>query len=244
MTARRNWRRSLRAIIDVILIAGLGKYLVTRGVHLGLVDVELFNWIFEGMRQVLASAVARSMAVYAIYLGALALLFRNRIARGLLAMLRAPADPRGWYFALITAGIQIVTILAFFVRDLSVVWEPTWFNLYMSLTMAISGGFGEELLFRGYVVTRLRDGGFSTTTQLLVSGALFSVAHMSWSSAATLSGAGLVQILAPLLGTFVLGALFARAFQLSGYRLLPVVVAHAAINLVIEPALVLTYFTS
>ncbi len=75
-----------------------------------------------------------------------------------------------------------------------------------------------------------------------VSGALFGLAHASWS--ATQSGAGLVQVLSPVVGTFLLGTLFARAFQLSGYRLLSVVIAHGAINLAIEPALILSYFTA
>ncbi|NKB89232.1 MAG: CPBP family intramembrane metalloprotease [Acidobacteria bacterium] len=231
-----------RALVEVILIAWVGKHLVTRGIHVSLVDVEFFGWLFAGQREILASAVLRSMTVYVVLLGSLAFLFRNKVVRDLLANLWASAERPGWYFAAITAGFQTATILAFFVRDLSAVWEPSWFNLYMSVAMATSGGFGEELLFRGYVIMRLRAGGVSTTSQIIVSGALFSIAHMSWSTVAAQTGSGLLQIAAPLLGTFVLGMLFARAFQLSGYRPLPVIAAHAAINLVIEPALVLSYF--
>lgn len=230
------------ALAEVILIASVGLYALTRAVTIGLSDVALFGWIFDGERQVLASAVARSVVVFVIYLGALALLFRNRIVRGLFTALLSPAARAGWIFALITAAIQIAILASFFIRDLSIVWELSLFNLYMSLATAVGGGVGEELLFRGYIVTRLKAGGFSSATQVLVSGALFGLVHASWS--ATQNGAGLVQVLSPVLGTFALGALLARAFQLSGYRLLPVVVAHGLINLVIEPALILSYFTS
>ncbi len=231
----------LRALAEVLLIAWLGKYLVTRGVFVGAGDIAFFGWIFEGDQELLASAVARSIAVWVIYLGSLVLLFRSRIIRDLFANLLAPAARPGWIFAVITASMQITILTAFYIRDVSLIWEPSLFNLYMSLATAIGGGVGEELLYRGYILTRLKAGGLSPTVQVLVSGALFGLAHVSWSAAQ--SGAGLVQVLSPVVGTFLLGALFARAFQLSGYRLLPVVIAHGAINLVIEPALILSYFT-
>lgn len=218
-----------------LLLPRLSRRLVAWGTRGEPVGPE-----FEGIRGALSSAMLETLLAWAIFLLVLGAGIRYRPLRQALSSLRERPRSAGWRFAGITAFCQALALILFFIGDRGLLWEASWFNAYMSAGTALGGGLAEEVVYRGVVVLRLRAAGVSAAGQVLASGVLFGFAHASWS--ASKMGSGVVAILMPVVGTAVLGALFARAYQLSGYRLLPVVVAHAALNLIVEPALMLSYF--
>lgn len=80
------------------------------------------------------------------------------------------------------------------------------------------GAFTQELVFRGYLIPRLRQLGTGLVPAVLVSSTLFASIHFyqgGWST-----GSHLVK-----------GLLFGGLFLLAGSRLWPVVIAHALLNL-------------
>lgn len=111
------------------------------------------------------------------------------------------------------------------------------FRVATALAIGITAGICEETIFRGFVMTQARDAGLPTVVQVLLSALLFGVAHVGWGSfsgeinvGATVGAVG---------GTAVLGALMAGVYLLSRRSLTPAILAHGAIDLAIEPWLLL-----
>lgn len=97
-------------------------------------------------------------------------------------------------------------------------------------------GLVEETIFRGYLMTSLNDLGRGRATLVLVSGAVFTAAHFhAFSSPAS--------ILAAFGATLVLGAALAAVYLAGKRSLTPVIVSHALVDMIIEPWLLLGFFT-
>ncbi len=104
------------------------------------------------------------------------------------------------------------------------------------MVAALVAGLVEETIFRGYLMTSLDGMGRGRMTQVLVSGAAFAIAHFY----AFVSPAAL---LATFAATFVLGAALAVTYLVGNRSLTPVIFSHALVDLVIEPWLLLGFFT-
>lgn len=104
--------------------------------------------------------------------------------------------------------------------------------------VGVVGALVEEIAFRGFVMTELKEAGLPSLAQALVSALLFSLIH---------GGYGLLRgqfVLLPGLGlTFVLGLVLAGLYLAGRRSLTPPTVAHGLINLVIEPWLMLGFVT-
>jgi membrane protease YdiL (CAAX protease family) len=106
----------------------------------------------------------------------------------------------------------------------------------LAVVAALVAGVVEETLFRGYLMTSLQAMGRGRIIQVLMSGAAFALAHFyGFVSPATL--------LATFGFTFVLGAAQAVTYLVGNRSLTPVIVSHALVDLVIEPWLLLGFFT-
>lgn len=110
--------------------------------------------------------------------------------------------------------------------------EFSVFRLYGGIVAGGTAGFCEEAVFRGYIMTRLRDAGISPVLQVLASGFWFGLVHFNF-------GTSLLTTFTVTVGNMVLGVLFALVYLLGRRSLLPVVGAHVLIDLIIEPWLVL-----
>jgi membrane protease YdiL (CAAX protease family) len=106
----------------------------------------------------------------------------------------------------------------------------------LAVVAALVAGLVEETIFRGYLMTSLDQMGRGRVTQVLVSGAAFAVAHFYGfvSPAALLATFG---------ATFVLGTALAITYLVGKRSLTPVMVSHSLVDLVIEPWLLLGFFT-
>ena len=89
-------------------------------------------------------------------------------------------------------------------------------NLILSAVPA-TDGWSQEVFFRGYVLFRLARGGVSGLAKVFISGGLFAVIHIGY------AGEGTWAILAPLVGTFMLGCFNAWSVQSGRGSLMPVV---------------------
>lgn len=106
----------------------------------------------------------------------------------------------------------------------------------LAVFAALVAALVEETIFRGYLMTSLNDLGRGRVTQMLVSGAAFAAAHIyAFGSPASM--------LATFGATLVLGAALAVVYLVGSRSLTPVIVSHALVDMVIEPWLLLGFFT-
>jgi hypothetical protein len=144
----------------------------------------------------------------------------------------APANRGAWTVAGIATAIHIGTALLVFLPQPGRALEPSAVNLILSAVPA-ADGWSQEVLFRGYVLFRLARAGVPALAQILVSGALFAAIHIGY------AGGGPWGMLAPLVGTFMLGCFYAWAVQIGRGSLKPVIVCHVLIIVVLQPWLAL-----
>ena len=106
----------------------------------------------------------------------------------------------------------------------------------LAVVAALVAGLVEETIFRGYVMTSLHALGRGRATQVLASGAVFAAAHFYvFGSPASM--------LATFGATLVLGTALAVVYLVGKRSLTPVIVSHALVDMIIEPWLLLGFFT-
>jgi membrane protease YdiL (CAAX protease family) len=105
-----------------------------------------------------------------------------------------------------------------------------------AIVAALVAGVVEEVIFRGYVMTTLLQMGYGNVVQVLVGGITFALAHLYGftSPEAFLITQG---------STFILGIMLGIIYLIGRRSLTPVIVSHALTDMIIEPALLLTFFT-
>jgi membrane protease YdiL (CAAX protease family) len=82
----------------------------------------------------------------------------------------------------------------------------------LAIATALMAGFFEEIFFRGYIMTALRNAGHGAVTQIVASSAGFGAVHIVW-------GMPSGHFLAPMAWTTLLGLALGR--DLSAERLQP-----------------------
>jgi uncharacterized protein len=106
----------------------------------------------------------------------------------------------------------------------------------LAIVAALVAGLVEETIFRGYVMTSLESMRCGPVIQVLLSGVIFAIAHFY----------GFVSPIAMLVtfgSTFVLGVGLALTYLVGNRSLTPAIIGHALVDLVIEPWLLLGFFT-
>jgi membrane protease YdiL (CAAX protease family) len=94
---------------------------------------------------------------------------------------------------------------------------PLWYLLLQSVVIAVGAGVTEEIMVRGYAMTRLQQLGAPPAVIVLVPTALWSLLHI-------------YQGLAAVAVIFGLGLVWALWFQRTR-RLWPLIIAHALFDL-------------
>lgn len=139
----------------------------------------------------------------------------------------------GW----IGAFIATVIFVACALRLPSVrrnLFRPTWLKL-LAVALAISAGVLEEVMFRRWTMNWLMAHGQSAFVQVLGAGVLFGALHGIWG----LMSKSWQAALGATMATGFLGVMLGVVFLLAGRSLAPCIAAHFAINVLIEPGLVL-----
>jgi len=140
----------------------------------------------------------------------------------------------GWVVAAATVALYV----SYSVRRLPSVRENvialTWLKL-LAVGMAVASGLCEEAIFRKLLMDALSKHGFAIATQLVASAVFFGAAHGVWG----LFRGSLTTAIGATIATGSLGLALAIVYVASHRVLLPAIAAHTAINLLIEPGLVL-----
>jgi hypothetical protein len=141
--------------------------------------------------------------------------------------------PAGW----IGAALATLIFVAFSLRLPSVrenLFRPSLLKL-LAIALAISSGILEEVMFRRWTMNWLMAHGQGAFVQVLGAGALFGAIHGIWG----LMGKSFRAALGATIATGFLGLMLGILFLLAGRSLAPCIAAHFAINLLVEPGLVL-----
>ena len=113
-------------------------------------------------------------------------------------------------------------------------FKPSGLKL-LGLAVAIMAGILEEVMFRKWIMDALATRSYGWLPQILASAAAFGLLHGVWG----LMGRSIRAAVGATVATGALGAALAVVYLLSGRNLAPCVIAHFAINALIEPGLVL-----
>lgn len=106
----------------------------------------------------------------------------------------------------------------------------------LALVLAIPSSIVEEVFFRASLMNALAAQHQNVVAQVLASGVAFGIVHAFWG----IRG-GVSAVYGAVRSTTALGLALAVVFVLAGRIVFPCVVAHFAINLVLEPWLLYAY---
>jgi membrane protease YdiL (CAAX protease family) len=181
-------------------------------------------------RHILGSAIGQLVFVACL----IALLTAGWLPSGLLGLHRAPPYA-AWALAVVVTLVLGGLLLVGPLRGSTVPWEFSASRLGLGLVAGTAAGLGEELLFRAFVFSTLATAGLPATFQLLFSAALFGLAHLGWGR---LSDPRLRRRAVAAAGsTAAFGLVYGLLFLVSNRSVLPVVLSHAIVDFLIEPAL-------
>lgn len=191
-------------------------------------------WAAGDVRLVVALKITASAAGQFLGLFALTLVLRGRgMSLSDLGLWRVPR-PAGWIAAVFLAGASVLLLSAGPVRSRIVWTDMSAFRLYTAILAGVAAGCCEEIVFRGYIMTALGRSGVGLVGQLVGAAALFGLAHVGWSS-----GGSAREMLAPIINTGIAGLLYGCVYVIGGRTLMPVIMAHAVTDMLIEPWLLL-----
>ena len=118
-------------------------------------------------------------------------------------------------------------------------WGPFAVMRLVALPMALISGFFEEAFFRKFLVDWALHSGLGGVLQVAISALVFGAAHAIWG----LFGGNLRAAASAMAATGVLGGLLAMVYLVGDRSLAPCAASHTAINLLIEPWLILAAAT-
>jgi membrane protease YdiL (CAAX protease family) len=146
---------------------------------------------------------------------------------------RASAVPTlGWVLALVVTVVYTAYALWAVPSIRSIAVERSWFRL-LAIPLALVSGVLEEMFFRHVVMDALARNQVPLLLQILLSAALFAIVHVVW----VLFARSWRIALPVICSTFALGVLMSVVYLASDRVIIPAILAHIAINLVIEPGL-------
>jgi membrane protease YdiL (CAAX protease family) len=181
-------------------------------------------------RHILGSALGQALSVTLVA----ALLLRAGLSLGDIGLTRA-ASIQVWGAALLLALLVAALMIAGPLRASATLREWSAYRVSGGLLAGVAAGFGEETVFRGFVMSALAWGGLGSSVQVVASAALFGLAHMGWGSLGR--RAAVRAALGAALPTAVIGALYGLLYIWGGRSLVPLIVSHGLTDVIIEPAL-------
>ncbi len=226
--------------LGTVLLGTAGFYAVLRLVAYPLRRL-LAGWAATSLRAHATTLAAESVLGELVALALLVLLLRRR-GRSLRDLgLSSPAPPAAWIAAALLTALFVASDYAGPLRGVARPFELSLFRVGNGLAMGLVAGVVEETVFRGWVMTELAASGWGRIAQVVASGLLFGAAHAGWG--------GLGGHVDPRLAfgaavsTSLLGAVWAGLYLLSRRSLMPAIASHAAVDLLIEPWLLLAALT-
>ena len=221
----------VRAAAEVVAVAA--AYIVISTTAVGTVDLAfLFPADWSSVERTVGGGFLTGALVQVLLVLLAAYLLGIRDVHRAIAASLAPSTRKAWTIAAIATAIHIGTAMLVFLPEPERVGELSRLNLILSAVPA-PDGWSQEVMFRGYVLFRLARADVPAIAQIVISGSLFAAIHFGY------TGATAWTILAPLIGTFMLGCFYAWAVRSGGGSLKPVICCHMLIIVILQPWLAL-----
>ena len=118
-------------------------------------------------------------------------------------------------------------------------WRPFAAIRIVAVPMALISGFFEEAFFRKALMDYVMHRGAGIVVQLAITATVFGAAHAVWG----LVGGSVRGALGAMAATGILGGALGAIYIVGGRSIGPCMAAHIAINLLIEPWLILAAAT-
>jgi hypothetical protein len=152
---------------------------------------------------------------------------------------RRPATRRSWILAVVVAALMAGTALASFGKTAQLLTDWSLYRVSLAFALGGSAGICLEMIFRGFVMTQARDAGLRVTLQITLSAVLFALAlnRMAWSGFP--GHPEFWAVVGTTLSSTILGVAFAIIYVIGNRSLNPAIAAHAAIDMVVEPGMIL-----
>lgn len=182
----------------------------------------------EKRAAVILAAIAGSEGIWVVFTAFHA---RSRFVQYL--GFASPSPVSAW----VAAAIVVAAFVGASVRLPSVrenLFRLTGLKL-LGLAVAVAAGLLEEVMFRKWIMDAVQHRGGSAALQVAASAAAFGLAHGVWGA----MGRSIRAALGATIATGILGGALAIVYLVAARNLAPCVVAHFAINALIEPGLVL-----
>ncbi|HEU5377794.1 MAG TPA: CPBP family intramembrane glutamic endopeptidase [Ktedonobacteraceae bacterium] len=223
---KTSWRQLVGTLLLLLAIIGVVSYGA-------FVVAYPFGWLAHPETRLATFLVGATLGELAALAVLLQLLHRRNISAQTLGL----GKPTNW------RGVVLGLVVAFLYIDFTALNPKVGSHLFqltllkgLAMAAALVAGLVEETIFRGYLMTSLEALGRGRVAQTLVSGAVFAVAHFY----------GFISPVALIItfgATFILGLGLAVTYMVGKRSLTPVIVSHVMIDLVIEPWLLLGFFT-
>ena len=155
-----------------------------------------------------------------------------------------PGTPLAWGMAALvtTAYAAYAASASPFIRDHMLRpgrWRPYASIRSAAVPMALISGFFEEAFFRKALMDYVMHRGAGIVVQLAITAAAFGAAHAIWG----LAGGSVRGAVGAMAATGILGGALGIIYIVGGRSIGPCMAAHIAINLLIEPWLILAAAT-
>jgi hypothetical protein len=152
---------------------------------------------------------------------------------------RRRATRRSWILAMVVAALMAGGALASLGKTAQLLTDWSFYRISLGIVLGGSAGICLETIFRGFVMTQARDAGLPTILQITLSAVLFAVAlnRMAWSGVP--GSPDVWAVVGTIISSTILGIAFAIIYVIGNRSLNPAIAAHAAIDMVVEPGMIL-----
>jgi hypothetical protein len=152
---------------------------------------------------------------------------------------RRPATRRSWILAIVVAVLVAGSALASFGKTAQLLTDWSFYRISLGVVLGGSAGICLEMIFRGFVMTQARDAGLPVILQITLSAILFALAlnRMAWSGFP--GHPEFWAVVGTTASSTVLGIAFAIIYVIGNRSLNPAIAAHAAIDMIVEPGMIL-----
>jgi membrane protease YdiL (CAAX protease family) len=159
------------------------------------------------------------------FVGALWLVLRKRgLSFRDLGVWRSGTWP-AWVVALGMAALSIGSNLRFLPRMhvpiANAFFPPLGFHLLAALTVGITAGFCEEVLYRAFLMTEFAEAGYGKAMQVILPGIVFGLTHAGY-----LNQVGFLPWLGIVIPTAFIGMMWGVSYLLGRRGLVPAMIAH------------------
>jgi hypothetical protein len=152
---------------------------------------------------------------------------------------RRRATRRSWLLAIVVAALMAGSALASFGKTAQLLTDWSFYRISLGVVLGGSAGICLEMIFRGFVMTQAHDARLPVTFQITLSAVLFALAlnRMAWSGYP--GHPDIWAVVGTTASATILGVAFAIIYVIGNRSLNPAIAAHAAIDMIVEPGMIL-----